>query len=1096
MAREVIQATKALLLALVWLLAPAAAPPPAPPIVPKVVIQFSHPQGVDAAAWANDGALLITASGFDASVLLWDTDSGEIIDHLNFPRLDALGEFTIDQLRAITVAPDGKTVRFTVIASGSPNENVANEYRRYTLDLDLDNRRFAVVGKPAVMTDAAVAALKPPPLPASPDGRTLTRLDLASASSPGSARHGVQIAAGNGKPAQQLLGQAPAIFIDADLSPDGKRIARLVRYGGVSTLVEVWDLATNAPLPTLIKRGLYDRVRWISSSHYVVSDVKPTEADKAGKDPLPALVVDAASNGGPRGQVEAIIPSRCLTTPIGDTGMFVGSGPGSCGKPVSAADGLYVFAKGQWQRRKIEEIDERLITGFAITPDHTLIAVALTPRAPIEKTWPPTIAIVGVDPARPIGGQSFEDHAKDLYDSSMTLEEARDESRIQSLAFSSDGSALLSQFVGGVLSLGITESHTLLLPSLTDRADLIASDGKTAVVGGVGFKTLQRYAMTDGKAIVPQIPISGAINGGYLASRPLFWAASDDGTLRFWDSRTGALRLTFSSFPNNRFFAALPDGRYDTNLAPDTDAVRWLVRDDPFVPLPSSTFMRQLYEPLLVGKLLGCVQTSCASVFRPLPDMATINRVLPVTQILSVERDPRDQGRALVNVKVAQGEDAEAPNGQTKSGIYDLRLFMGGRLVEQAPAPEGVTQPATGDLAGWRTATQVTDQASAVITLPIRLPGGATQVTLSTYAFNSDRVKGLTTMASFPLSPPAPPHQRRALVVAIGVDQTSNPDWRLNYAASDAEAMAAGLRAALLPGAPGQRSSACRSEPCFRSPESDAYRRVDAITLTSTAQRNLATKAIVHDVLQALAGDAPPAAVVATAKRVGVDPALLAAITPDDLLIISYSGHGDTIDGQFYIVPADAGIDAAGKPALPSLISAAELTLWLRKIDPADMALIIDACHSAASVDADGFRPGPMGDPGLGQLAYDKGIRILAATQADNVAMEDGRLGHGLLTYALVTEGLAPGTPADLNGDGELNLEEWLRFAVGRLPGLADDIAAGRMNLMGNPAPARARNFTDLEPLPPQKRPVQRPALFNFVADHGPVLRPREGATG
>ena len=53
--------------------------------------------------------------------------------------------------------------------------------------------------------------------------------------------------------------------------------------------------------------------------------------------------------------------------------------------------------------------------------------------------------------------------------------------------------------------------------------------------------------------------------------------------------------------------------------------------------------------------------------------------------------------------------------------------------------------------------------------------------------------------------------------------------------------------------------------------------------------------------------------------------------------------------------------------------------------------MIVDACHSAASVDEAGFKPGPMGSRGLGQLAYDKGMRILAASQADDVALESGR---------------------------------------------------------------------------------------------------------
>ena len=51
-----------------------------------------------------------------------------------------------------------------------------------------------------------------------------------------------------------------------------------------------------------------------------------------------------------------------------------------------------------------------------------------------------------------------------------------------------------------------------------------------------------------------------------------------------------------------------------------------------------------------------------------------------------------------------------------------------------------------------------------------------------------------------------------------------------------------------------------------------------------------------------------------------------------------------------------------------------------------------------------------MGSRGLGQLSYDKGMRILTATQADNVALEKG--GLGLLMRALLVDGLtAAGRP-------------------------------------------------------------------------------------
>ena len=99
----------------------------------------------------------------------------------------------------------------------------------------------------------------------------------------------------------------------------------------------------------------------------------------------------------------------------------------------------------------------------------------------------------------------------------------------------------------------------------------------------------------------------------------------------------------------------------------------------------------------------------------------------------------------------------------------------------------------------------------------------------------------------------------------------------------------------------------------------------------------------------------------------------------------------------------------------------------------------------------DSFKPGPMGDSGLGQLAYDKGIRILAATQADDVALEDARLGQGLLTYALAVDGLGAGE-ADVDGDGDIRIDEWLVYAVRRLPTLANDARVGRISAAGNGA--------------------------------------------
>jgi len=246
------------------------------------------------------------------------------------------------------------------------------------------------------------------------------------------------------------------------------------------------------------------------------------------------------------------------------------------------------------------------------------------------------------------------------------------------------------------------------------------------------------------------------------------------------------------------------------------------------------------------------------------------------------------------------------------------------------------------------------------------------------------------------------------------------------------------------------------------------------------------SREMVDTTLGLLAGD-EPAESIAKLAAMGVDASQIGKSTPDDIVIISFAGHGwADKQGHFYLVPAD-GVWPGGAetPTVSTLISSAEITRWLRPIDAADIALIIDACHSAASVDAGGFKPGPMGDAGLGQLAYDKGIRILAATQADDVALEDSRLRQGLLTFALAGEGItARGGMADLDGDRSITLDEWLRYATQRLPSLSGDVRLGRFATTASGERGFGR-INETSARPPR---LQEPSLFDFTGAPSTVV--------
>jgi hypothetical protein len=105
-----------------------------------------------------------------------------------------------------------------------------------------------------------------------------------------------------------------------------------------------------------------------------------------------------------------------------------------------------------------------------------------------------------------------------------------------------------------------------------------------------------------------------------------------------------------------------------------------------------------------------------------------------------------------------------------------------------------------------------------------------------------------------------------------------------------------------------------------------------------------------------------------------------------------------------------------------------------------------------------------MNSKGLAQLAYEKGMYILTASQAYQAAMETSKYGHGLLTFALLD--LMSRPPTD---GGSLYLLEWLEDAAQAVPGLQQSMMEG----------ARSVSLVEgEESLPPDQRDLQNPRLF------------------
>jgi WD40 repeat protein len=402
--------------------------------------------------------------------------------------------------------------------------------------------------------------------------------------------------------------------------------------------------------------------------------------------------------------------------------------------------------------------------------------------------------------------------------------------------------------------------------------------------------------------------------------------------------------------------------------------------------------------------------------FPALPDIGSLNRLQPEVRILKIEPDPKHDGtvQAVISVKAQT-------KGKQSSGVKDLRLFRDGQLVDYR---EGDLKDGQYVLEGFH---------SDGILLPHH--GSQKPVEFTAYAFNTDLVKSETDRQSYKLPSNWREQRGRIFLVNIGVNHYQASNCELHGSATDAEELSRVLTDRL----------------------TKRGLDVKAVRLVSTDTESGATKENIHKALREIAAEA----------------------TPDDVFFLSFSGHGfSDKDGQFYIFPSDVrgrcnGVDDA---MLKQAISADELTEWLRPIDAGEMTFILDSCQSASSVEANDFKPGPMGSRGLGQLAYDKRMRILAASQSNQEAQErnlpagEGQeRTQGLLSYVLTEKGLVEGK-ADWKPEfGTITVGKWLSYAADAVP---KSLEAGAVKT--------PRGMKRIGPPTPHAKSAQIPAVFDF----------------
>jgi hypothetical protein len=200
---------------------------------------------------------------------------------------------------------------------------------------------------------------------------------------------------------------------------------------------------------------------------------------------------------------------------------------------------------------------------------------------------------------------------------------------------------------------------------------------------------------------------------------------------------------------------------------------------------------------------------------------------------------------------------------------------------------------------------------------------------------------------------------------------------------------------------------------------------------------------------------------------------------PEDAVVVFFAGHGVAAKGAFYMLPHDLGYQGSRRDldvaALSTIlghgVSDQELEKAFETISANQILLVIDACNSGQALEADEKRRGPMNSRGLAQLAYEKGMYIMTAAQSYQAALEADELGHGLLTYALVEEGLKKVAADRAPKDGLVFLREWLDYATVRVPQLQVE----KMKQARGLGLSFVEGDVERDPL---KRSLQRPRAF------------------
>lgn len=477
------------------------------------------------------------------------------------------------------------------------------------------------------------------------------------------------------------------------------------------------------------------------------------------------------------------------------------------------------------------------------------------------------------------------------------------------------------------------------------------------------------------RVIVPNFAFAVNISGnGRLAI-----AALGDGTIRWYQMEDGKEKLAF--FPHkdkNQWVLWTPEGYFDASPK-GAELIGYHInqgkdREAKFISM--SNLYDVFYRPdILQAKIRdedisGLITLTAKEALATPPPTVKFTKTPPASSVSQM---------AKVCYQVRS----------TGGGIGEVRLFQNGKLIKSDGFYRELAKnnsPKKIEIATLNSRAIYQDQRSIVIRgekasgsttsiskrevfnecVDIETTNGENEISLA--AFNApNTVQGM--METVVFNSTRKSEEPHLYILAVGIDNYSDPSINLKYAAKDAIDFISKF--------PPKATTIYKPQ------------NIHIVTLTNKKSNKQEILKVVDELSQ--------------------------KVKHSDSFIFFNASHGLLLQNQYYIVTANFNGDTNNSD---SLISSNEIVEMSKKIKSLSQLFIFDTCHAGG---LDNIISG-LYDARMVNLARKMGLHIYASAGSIQSAI-DGFHGNGLYTYTLL-QGIENGKEVDNEGDGKVTIKK------------------------------------------------------------------------